>query len=101
MLTAKTGLIRAKAVLDQVGNTGYTRLVAKVMVSLPDELLERIDARVRMRHATRSGFLRELAERELTSDEEREWEEIEELLGEPVPLGGDAALLIKQDRRSH
>jgi predicted DNA-binding protein len=87
--------------LDQVGNTGYTRLVAKVMVSLPDELLERIDARARMRHATRSGFLRELAERELTSDEEREWEEIEELLGEPVPLGGDAALLIKQDRRSH
>ncbi|HEV3320597.1 MAG TPA: ribbon-helix-helix protein, CopG family [Solirubrobacteraceae bacterium] len=84
-----------------MGNTGYTRLVAKVMVSLPDELLERIDARARMRHATRSGFLRELAERELTSDEEREWEEIEELLGEPVPLGGDAALLIKQDRRSH
>jgi metal-responsive CopG/Arc/MetJ family transcriptional regulator len=71
------------------------------MVSLPDELLERIDARARMRHATRSGFLRELAERELTSDEERDWEEIQELLGEPVPLGGDAALLIRQDRRSH
>jgi hypothetical protein len=87
--------------LAQAGNTGYTRLVAKVMVSLPDELLERIDARARMRHATRSGFLRELAERELTSDDERDWGEIEELLGEPVPLGGDAALLIRQDRRSH
>jgi metal-responsive CopG/Arc/MetJ family transcriptional regulator len=75
--------------------------MAKVMFSLPDDLLERIDAQVQRRHATRSGFLRELAERELASDEERDWGEIEELLGEPVPLGGDAALLIRQDRRSH
>jgi metal-responsive CopG/Arc/MetJ family transcriptional regulator len=75
--------------------------VAKVMVSLPDDLLERIDAQARKRRATRSGFLRELAERELASDEERDWEEIEELLGESVPLGGDAALLIRRDRSSH
>jgi metal-responsive CopG/Arc/MetJ family transcriptional regulator len=75
--------------------------MAKVMVSLPDDLLERIDAQARERRATRSGFLRELAERELASDREREWEEIEELLGEPVPLGGDATSLIRQDRRSH
>jgi hypothetical protein len=29
------------------------------------------------------------------------FKEIEELLGEPVPLGGDTVLLIRQDRRSH
>lgn len=75
--------------------------MAKVMVSLPDDLLERIDTRARTRNTTRSGFLRELAEQELASDDEREWEEIEELLGEPVPLGGDATTLLRRDRRSH
>lgn len=70
------------------------------MVSLPDELLERIDARARTRHSTRSGFLRELAERELAADAERAQQEIEALLGDPVHLGGDTAKLIRQDRRS-
>ncbi len=75
--------------------------MAKVMVSLPDELLERIDTRARARHSTRSGFLRDLAERELASDTQRTRTEIEALLGEPVPLGGNATRLIRQDRRSH
>jgi hypothetical protein len=75
--------------------------MAKVMVSLPDELLERIDTRARARHSTRSGFLRDLAERELASDTQRTKTEIEALLGEPVPLGGNATRLIRQDRRSH
>jgi metal-responsive CopG/Arc/MetJ family transcriptional regulator len=75
--------------------------MAKVMVSLPDELLERIDLRARARHESRSGFLRELAERELDSEASRERSGIETLLGEPVRLGGNAARLIRQDRRSH
>jgi ketopantoate reductase len=74
--------------------------MAKVMVSLPDELLERIDMRARARHSTRSGFLRDLAERELVADEQRTQTEIEALLGDPVRLGGDATALIRQDRRS-
>ncbi len=71
------------------------------MVSLPDDLLERIDVRARARHATRSGFLRELAERELAAEARQSQTEIEGLLGEPVRLGGDATRLIRQDRRSH
>jgi metal-responsive CopG/Arc/MetJ family transcriptional regulator len=74
--------------------------MAKVMVSLPDELLERIDRRARARQESRSGFLRELAERELDSEARRERSGIEALLGEPVRLGGDAARLIRRDRRS-
>jgi metal-responsive CopG/Arc/MetJ family transcriptional regulator len=74
--------------------------MAKVMVSLPDELLERIDTRARARHSTRSGFLRDLAERELAADAQRTKAGIEALLGDPVPLGGDATRLIRQDRRS-
>ncbi len=75
--------------------------MAKVMVSLPDDLLERIDARARAGHATRSGFLRELAERELAAEARQGAREIEELLGDPVPLGGNATELIRHDRRSH
>ncbi|HEV3093094.1 MAG TPA: type II toxin-antitoxin system HicB family antitoxin [Solirubrobacteraceae bacterium] len=83
-----------------LGNTGYTGTMAKVMVSLPDELLERIDLSAKARHATRSGFLRELAERELASESDRGRRRIERLLGRPVGLGGDAASLIRSDRRS-
>jgi metal-responsive CopG/Arc/MetJ family transcriptional regulator len=75
--------------------------VAKVMVSLPDELLERIDVHARARQASRSGFLRELAERELAAAADEKQAGIEALLGEPVRLGGDAARLIRRDRRSH
>jgi metal-responsive CopG/Arc/MetJ family transcriptional regulator len=75
--------------------------MAKVMVSIPDELLERIDMRARARHESRSGFLRELAERELDREASQERSGIEALLGAPVRLGGDATKLIRQDRRSH
>jgi metal-responsive CopG/Arc/MetJ family transcriptional regulator len=75
--------------------------MAKVMVSIPDDLLERIDMQARAKHETRSGFLRELAERELAAEASGERAGIEALLGEPVRLGGDAARLIRRDRRSH
>jgi HicB_like antitoxin of bacterial toxin-antitoxin system len=76
------------------------RACAKVMVSLPEDLLERIDTHARARHATRSGFLRELAERELNVSANQERSGIEALLGDPVHLGGEATNLIRADRRS-
>jgi metal-responsive CopG/Arc/MetJ family transcriptional regulator len=75
--------------------------MAKVMISIPDDLLERIDARVEAEHATRSGFLRRLAEHELAERGRQQQRRIEELLGEPIRLGGDAAKLIREDRESH
>lgn len=74
--------------------------MAKVMVSLPDDLLERIDMQAQARHESRSGYLRLLAERELAAEASEGRPEIEALLGEPVHLGGDATRLIQQDRRS-
>lgn len=82
-------------------NTVYTHPVAKVMISMPDDLLERLDAQARANRETRSGFLRRLAERELDSERIKERRELEELLGPPVPMGGDAARLIREDRESH
>ncbi len=82
------------------GNTVYTDPVAKVMISIPDELLERIDAHARSLRETRSGFLRRLAQRELLEKDSRRRRELEELLGPPMPMGGEAARLIREDRDS-
>jgi hypothetical protein len=88
-------------VLAPDGNTVYTRSMAKVMISISDDLLERLDAQAVANRETRSGFLRRLVERELSSGNSRRRKELEELLGPPVDLGGDAAGLIREDRESH
>ena len=84
------------------GNTVYTHPVAKVMISIPDDLLERLDAQVRANRETRSGFLRRLAERELEEGEDRRRAEIKRLLElSMAPMGGEAVKLIREDRESH
>lgn len=86
------------------GNTVYTHPVAKVMISIPDNLLERLDAQARANRETRSGFLQRLAERELETADSHMRDEVERLLSEigPVDLGGvSAAQLIREDRESH
>jgi len=85
-------------------NTVNTHPVAKVMISIPDKLLERLDARAREASETRSGFLQRLAERELERAERHDREEIERLLDQiqPIDFGGvSAAQLIREDRESH
>ena len=84
-------------------NTVYTHPVAKVMISIPDKLLERLDAQARNAGETRSGFLQRLAERELAMREDREDEEIGQILDSlNLDLGGvDAAQLVREDRESH
>lgn len=86
------------------GNTVYTPPVAKVMISIPDDLLSRLDAQARANRETRSGFLRRLAERELDAEHARKRREIEDLLDKatvPGGMGGDSARLIREDRESH
>jgi len=76
--------------------------MAKVMISIPDDLLDRLDAQAEANRESRSGFLRRLAERELAADEDRRRAEVERLLDlATAPMGGDAAKLIREDRESH
>jgi metal-responsive CopG/Arc/MetJ family transcriptional regulator len=75
--------------------------MAKVMISIADDLLERIDVQARANRETRSGFLQRLAERELREQGKDRRRQLEDLLGAPVNLGGDAAKLIREDRESH
>lgn len=87
-----------------ISNTVYTHPVAKVMISMSDDLLRRLDAQARANRETRSGFLQRLAERELEAAESHKREEVERLLAqiEPFDFGGvSAAQLIREDRESH
>ena len=86
-----------------VRHTGYTHPVAKVLISIPDRLLERVDAFAKGSGETRSGFLRRLAERELEAIDRREDREIGRLLDSlDIDLGGaDIAQVIREDRESH
>jgi len=71
------------------------------MISIPDDLLERLDAQARAARETRSGLLRRLVERELSEQGDGWRKQLEDLLGPPVHLGGEAAKLIREDRESH
>lgn len=87
-----------------ISNTVYTHPVAKVMISMPDDLLARLDALARARRETRSGVLQQLAERELQSASAKQRQELEELLDKATVrggMGGDAVGLIREDRESH
>lgn len=89
-------------------NTVYTHPVAKVMISIPDELLERLDTRAKEGGETRSGLLQRLAERELQAAEARRREEVKRLwdqvrieVPDDDPEAWDVARLIREDRESH
>jgi len=78
--------------------------VAKVMISIPDALLARLDSRAKAVGETRSGLLQRLAEGELERAGRHDREEIERLLNDirPLDFGGvSAARLIREDRESH
>jgi hypothetical protein len=74
--------------------------VAKVLISLPDDLLRRIDEYAERRAETRSGLLQRLAESEIAVDNARRTKEFEDLLGPPrAPDGGPTgAQLIREER---
>jgi hypothetical protein len=88
----------AVAVISPV-NTVYPEIVAKVMISLPDGLLERIDDHLKATGESRSGFLRRLAEAELRASEAEGRKYFEDLLRKATaPMSGDAVRMIREDR---
>src|SRR5215469_13250853 len=61
------GIVRSPSLAEAEAIThGYTHGMAKVMVSLPDDLLHSIDAEARRRATSRSALLAAAARRELT-----------------------------------
>ncbi|ADB48618.1 CopG family ribbon-helix-helix protein [Conexibacter woesei] len=72
--------------------------MAKVMISLPDDLLERFDTYAQRRRTTRSGLLRELAEHELAANSDARRRRVDELLANPGNYGGHGTRYVREDR---
>lgn len=72
--------------------------MAKVMISLPDELLARLDAQAAERGSTRSATLRDLTEAALGQRERLLAERMAELDGHATGHGGDVVWELKAGR---
>lgn len=75
--------------------------MAKVMVSLPDDVLRAVDVEADRRGTTRSGLLRTLAEESLRRRSVRRAErmaEIDATAGRRVGHGGQVAEVVKATR---
>jgi metal-responsive CopG/Arc/MetJ family transcriptional regulator len=72
--------------------------MAKVMISLPDEMLRALDAHAHRRGTTRSGLLQDLAAHALAEERSTRDRTIERLLAAPTSRGGTAAADVRRDR---
>lgn len=74
--------------------------VAKVMISFPDALLRKLDARADELRTTRSGLLQQLAERELASSQARMSHARAKATRCASDRGGHVADLVREQRRA-
>jgi metal-responsive CopG/Arc/MetJ family transcriptional regulator len=74
--------------------------MAKVMLSIPDDLLQRLDRHARAQGVTRSALVQRLAERELAASDAARIARVEEILSQAKDHGGDAAAAIREMRNS-
>ena len=75
--------------------------MAKVMVSLPDELLRQLDLEAQQRGTTRSGLLRDYVADGLGQRQRVRAERIRKILAEPVDsggFGGRGVELLREER---
>jgi len=77
--------------------------MAKVMISLGDELLARVDAEAKRRKLTRSGLIATALDRELSRPTRQQMEQAIERLQRSFRDVGpfDAAELIRAERDNH
>jgi metal-responsive CopG/Arc/MetJ family transcriptional regulator len=73
--------------------------MAKVMISLPDDLLARVDAQATANSSNRSATIRELAEVGLRERQRRLSEHMAALEGSAKGHGGNAVTDLKAGRR--
>jgi hypothetical protein len=78
--------------------------MAKVMISLPDDLLGRIDREARRRQTSRSGLLQEAARHEIGGVDPEEFDagldRAREALGGIEPFDTTAAIRADRDERA-
>lgn len=73
--------------------------MAKVMISLPDDLLAALDRSAREQGSTRSGLIRELAQEHLRRRDGERTRRIRHLLSQAKDYDGKAVEYVRADRR--
>jgi hypothetical protein len=76
----------------------YPGEMAKVEINLPEDLLLRIDKAAEDAGETRGEFVRRIAEEEATRSEAAFRKKMEDMLGPPVPMGGNSPQIIREMR---
>jgi hypothetical protein len=79
----------------------YPGDMARVEINLPDDLLRRIDLAAERAGLARDELIRRTAEEDVVRREAASRKEIEDLLGPPIPMGGNAAEVIREMRDNH
>ena len=79
---------------------GYTFAMAKVMVSIPDDLLAEVDSEAARTGTSRSAVLRSFADGALRNRRSRRAESMSDLLDRAGDHGGAAAEAVKATRPS-
>jgi len=75
--------------------------MAKVMVSMPDDLLAEVDAEASRTRSTRSAVMREFADAALRRRRADRAAAMRKLLVDASPHGGNAAKQVKATRPGH
>lgn len=76
----------------------YSPIMAKVMISLPDELLERVDAEAQRRSTSRSAVLRDFAHAAFADRGSELAIRMRQLNDHAKGHGGDVADVLKASR---
>jgi metal-responsive CopG/Arc/MetJ family transcriptional regulator len=71
----------------------------KVMVSLPEETVRRLDELARRAGTSRSALIRQLADDAAEAGSRQRAAQVARLYGKPKRRGGDALEAVKQARR--
>jgi hypothetical protein len=87
---------------NRSGNTAtYGEDVAKIELNLPDDLLGQVDRVAERVGETRDEFLARIAGQEVDRIDWQMRKELEQMVGPPQPMGGNAAEIIREMRDSH
>jgi predicted transcriptional regulator len=84
---------------ERVSNTGYTPTMAKVMVSLPDDLLRELDREAQQRGTTRSGLLRDYVQQGMERRSRDRAARMKELLAGAEGHGGSVVEALREERQ--
>lgn len=99
-LATGSGCLGPECLTTLASSTGYTWAMAKVMVSLPDELLGSLDAEAARRNTTRSGLLRDYVHEGLRRRAQERARRVEQVMSEAGHHGGAGVRDLKRHRRT-